>query len=286
MGQSAGVSVVLPAYNVGPAIQSTVEALAAELRGLGPGLELVIVDDGSTDGTATAAVALCERRDDVRVLRNRRNLGKGLAVYLGVIAARHSTVCFTDADLAFLPGSYARVVSAVRADRPFVVGSRRLAGSEIHVRMAVLGYAARRHVVGVTFNRCVRAALRLPFHDTQCGLKAFDRLTGLELFRRMRAPRFLFDIELFAAARALGIAVEEVPVGVVYNDFKSSVRLIQESARMLGGLAGIAVRHWRGAYAEPNPAMDPDRVRHLADELTGNSVRPEAADPRPLPVAG
>lgn len=260
------LSVVLPTFNMGDEIGATVDALRAELHPLARELEFIVVDDGSTDATARTVDRLCQTSSDVRLLRNRRNLGKGLSVYGGVLASRYPHVCFTDADLAFTPGSYARVVRELASGHPFVTASRRLEDSEIRVRMGVLGYAARRHFVGVVFNRLVRLCLRIPYRDTQCGLKAFRREVAIDLFRRVHAPRFLFDIELFLAARRLGIAVREVPVCIAYNDFKSSVKVARESSRMLVGLTRIWRRERDGSYGRENPDMDPERVRQWASE--------------------
>ncbi len=270
-GARPAVSVVLPTFNLADTIAHTIEALRAELRPLTARLEFIVVDDGSTDATARTVDQLCQSASDVRLLRNRRNLGKGATVYLGTLAARHAHVCFTDADLAFTPGSYARIVGELLAGSLFVCASRRLPNSEILVRMEVLGYAARRHFVGVVFNRLVRSSLRLSWRDTQCGLKGFRRDVGIELFRRVHSPRFLFDIELFLAARHAGVAVREVPVCIAYNDFKSSVRVAGDSLRMLIGLAQIWQRERAGVYGAANPEMDPERVRDWAVESSATA---------------
>jgi dolichyl-phosphate beta-glucosyltransferase len=259
---------VIPAFNAAATIAPTVAALLRELDGMAPALEVIVVDDGSTDATARIVIDLCQSHSALRLLRNRRNLGKGMAVYLGVLAARHTVVCFTDADLAFTPGSYRRVVQAALDGAPFVTASRRLPESEILVRMQVLGYAARRHVVGVSFNTFVRRLLGLALVDTQCGLKAFQHPVALDLLQRVRSPRFLFDIELFVAARQAGVAVAEVPVCVIYNDFKSSVRLVVDSTRMFVGLLEICARDRLGRYAAANPAMLPSAVSDWTEETT------------------
>jgi hypothetical protein len=139
--------------------------------------------------------------------------------------------------------------------------------SQIRVRMEVLRYAARRHVVGVGFNYLVRASLGLPFRDTQCGLKGFDRQLGIELFQRVHSIKFLFDVELFLAARELGVPVDEVPVCVCYDDFESSVKIAVHSAQTFFGLLSIVARDLRGEYRRPNPAMDPGLIRTYADEV-------------------
>ncbi len=264
-----GVSVVVPVFNACRELPETVRRIRAELAELGEPLEFVVVDDGSTDGSAQAAL-LCGA--DVRCLREAHNRGKGWAVVRGVLAARYGTVCFTDADGPFLPGSYRAVVARAVRSESLVIASRRLADSEMLVKMDVLNYAARRHLVGVTFNRLLRLLLRLPIRDTQCGLKAFSRALGRALVQRVRSFGFLFDVELLLAARALGVAVEEVAVSVAYRERKTSLRLLRESVQMGAGLVWIAWQDRLGRYAQPNPALG----------LSSEAASPDAGEPSEL----
>ncbi len=267
ISRAEGLSVVVPAYNAASEVVTTIESLQAELSPLVGNLEFIVVDDGSTDTTPEAVMSLRRRNPAVRLLRNRHNLGKGASIYVGTLAARTPLVCFTDADLPFAPGSYARVAARLLEGAPFVVASRRLADSEIHVRVGVLAYAARRHLIGVVFNSLIRAALRVPIYDTQCGLKGFNRETGLALLQRLRTVRFLFDIELFVAARALGIEVAQVPVSVRYHERNTTLKLANDSASMFGGLARIAWRDWHGEYRLANPSLDVWTVQSWATEV-------------------
>ncbi len=267
-GKSAdGLSVVLPTFNLQEAICSTVDALRAELQPIVPALEFIVVDDGSSDGTAAAVTNLLGSTADVRLLQNQRNFGKGVAVYVGVLAAKYPLVCFTDADLPFSPGSYARVVRRLLLGSPFVVASRRLPESQVFVPEGLFRYAARRRFVGVCFNYLVRASLGLPFTDTQCGLKAFQRSIGIQLFSRIGAPRFLFDVELLLAARRAQVPVDEVPVCMVYQDAKSSVKFAGAAKQVVFGMAKIWAHERRGRYTAPNPRMAPETVRSYAREI-------------------
>lgn len=265
--EERGLSVVLPAFNLETVIAHTIDALREELRPVASTVEFIVVDDGSSDATASVVAELCKTNPDVRLVRNRHNLGKGMSVYEGLLAARFAKVCFTDGDLPFTLGSYARVMRPLLAGRPLVVASRRLPDSMLLVRMQVLNYAARRHVLGLIFNRAARTALGISLPDTQCGLKAFDRGVGIELFQRVRSPRFLFDLELLLAARYAGVEVDQVPVGVEYHDARSSLRLTVDLLRMFFGFAMICARNWLGHYRVPNPHMRPDLVRELAYEV-------------------
>jgi dolichyl-phosphate beta-glucosyltransferase len=208
----------------------------------------------------------------VRLLRNRRNSGKGFSVHAGLRAARHPHALFTDADLAFTTDSYRRVAETLAQGSPFVVGSRRLRQSQILVRFEALGYASRRHLVGVTFNRLVRLLTRLPYRDTQCGLKAFDRSVGLELFRHVRDQGFLFDIELLIWAREVGVPVTEIPVCVVYEDSRSSIAVAISGWEMALGLIGIWRRMRRGGQCSPVPEPELARRALLTEELAPATV--------------
>lgn len=246
-----GISIVIPAYNAAGEIAETVEKVRHEFGCLGLPLEVLVVDDGSTDATSE----IVSRLRGARLLRGACNRGKGWAVYRGVREASFPTVCFTDADGPFLPGSYRAVVEPVLKGAPFVIGSRRLPGSEMLVSMGALNYAARRHLIGLAFNRWVRSSLPLDVTDTQCGLKAFQRSIGIELCQRVRSLRYLFDVELLLAARALGIPVTEVAVSVAYRDRKTSLRLFRESIVMGVGILAISWRAYRGTYRYPNPEL-------------------------------
>jgi glycosyltransferase involved in cell wall biosynthesis len=265
--EEKALSVVIPAFNLERTIGTTVRHLRDELRAIAPVLEFVVVDDGSADATAAVVEQLRSELPEIRLLRNRRNYGKGMSVYLGLLASRYARACFVDGDLPFAGGCYARVLEPLMLGRSFVTASRRLADSEIRLRIEVLRYAARRHVVGIVFNALVRTSLGLPYRDTQCGLKGFDRAFGIELFRRVHSVRFLFDVELLLAARELRVPVDEVPVCVCYDDVASSVKILGRSAQTFLGLMRIAVRARMGGYRRTNPAMDPERIRALAEEV-------------------
>jgi dolichyl-phosphate beta-glucosyltransferase len=226
------LSVVLPAYGEEHRIARTIERVRHALSPLGE-LEVVVVDDGS--GDRTAEVARDAGAD--QVIRLPVNRGKGAAVRAGVLAARGSTVVFTDADLAYAPSQMVSLVDEVEKGWDVVVGSR-------HEREATRGVRDIGHRV---FNRVTRAVLDRRFADTQCGCKGFHRAAAQRLFARARIDRFAFDVELLWLAGHLGLAVEEVPVELDRAD-GSTVRVSVDAVRMLRDL--LRIRWWtaRGAY--------------------------------------
>jgi hypothetical protein len=204
----------------------------------------------------------------VRLFRNRLNLGKGASTWIGLRAARHAKVLCTDADVPFDMESYDRVSASLRAGAPVTIGNRRRADSQVLLRFDALRYVAQRHLIGIGFNRLVRAITRLPHTDTQCGLKAFDRETALDLFRCVSEAGFLFDIELLIAADERGVPVVDVPVCVRYEDSETSLRWRTDAWQSGLSLLRIAARLWRGAYRDAPEAPALDALRSHSIELS------------------
>ncbi|HEX2040527.1 MAG TPA: glycosyltransferase, partial [Acidimicrobiales bacterium] len=230
------LSIVVPTFREESRIASTV----ARLRAAGPtdDLEIVVVDDGSPDGTAAAARAA--GAEQVLVLPENR--GKGAAVRAGMLAANGRTIVFTDADLAYPPEQIARVVAVVEAGADVVIGSRR------HVDTTTLVRARRlREVTGRLFNLLTFVVLLGQYRDTQCGLKGFRRDAARLLFSRTRIDGFAFDVEVLHLAERYRLTLREVPVELA-NTSESSVRVGRDSLRMLWDVFRIRRLAARGAY--------------------------------------
>jgi len=267
-----GVSLVLPTYNSGDLVGGRLPEVTATLAEVFDAVEVIVVDDASDDAYREFVDRCVAEIPDVRLLRNVRNLGKGASVLLGIAAASHPRVIFTDADVPFDSHSYRRVAEALASGAPAVIGCRRRHESQILSRFDALWYAASRHVIGITFNKMVRAMTDLQFSDTQCGLKGFDREVALALFRRVQHPRFLFDIELLIAATETGTPVTEVPVCVIYEDSRSTLSVGFESWVLGRDMFRLWGRVRRRAYVS-----DPETS--LLDEVSG-STRELTAGPR------
>jgi dolichyl-phosphate beta-glucosyltransferase len=202
------------------------------------GVELIVVDDGSKDGTAAAARAAGADR----VLTHTTNRGKGAAVRTGMLAATGATVAFTDADLSYAPEQLAGLLEIVESGFDVVVGSRK------HEMTRTLVQAGRlREVGGRVINWLTHAVLLGNYRDTQCGLKAFRADVAKVIFERSRIDGFAFDVEVFVIAERNGFTLAEVPVTVV-NTTRSTVRVARDAVRLVWDL--FRIRRWsrRGAY--------------------------------------
>jgi len=231
MPTGTALTLIFPCYNEAERLPQTLAAYLAELSRRPGEVEVLVVDDGSTDQTFAVARAIAGRDDRVRVIRSQPNHGKGFGVRAGVLEAEGELIVFTDADGSYGPREVARVTAAL-ADTPVAIGSR------------PVGWATGppgRRLASRLFNRAIQALLGLPFGDTQCGLKGFRRYAALEVFGRARLDGFAFDAEVLFLARRLGLAVSEVPVRAEERD-GSKVQLVVDAVGMLRDV--LRVRRW------------------------------------------
>ena len=198
-------SVVIPAFNEARRLPPYLDEVVAHLDGRGEPYEVIVVDDGSTDGTPDLVAA--RRHPAVRVLRLEQNSGKGVAVRAGMLAARGAYRLFADADGATPIAELKRLEPALTAGADVVIGSRVLADPAVSV-------ATRPHRVraGRVFNWLVAELGLRGVADSQCGFKAFTAAAADRLFGGLRTRGFGFDVELLLAAQAAGVRVVEVPV--------------------------------------------------------------------------
>jgi len=237
------LSVVIPMYNEAGRIGRSLERIVEYLRGRSGagGFEIIVVDDGSRDGTVAVVEQFRTCAPELRLIRFSQNRGKGAAVRAGMIAATGEAVLFSDADLSTPIEEVEGALRHLSEGCDLVIGSRALAGSQIVARQSCL-----RESMGKLFNRLLRAYLSIPFRDTQCGFKLFRGDAARDLFRRAQIDGFAFDVEVILLAMRLGYAVHEIPVRWI-NDPNSKVRLLRHSTQMLGDLWRIR----RGLAAQP-----------------------------------
>ncbi len=236
------LSVVIPAYGEAPRIAATIARVRAELAAsvASDEMEVLVVDDGSRDGTAAAA------SDADLVLELGHNRGKGAAVRAGMLAARGRTRVFTDADLSYAPAQIVRLLREVERGWDVVVGNR-----FHHDTHTTVPTTALREVGGRVINAATRVVLRDRYDDTQCGLKGFRADVAELLFSRSRIDGFAFDVELLMLADRYDLSVLEVPVELE-NSGRSTVRVARDASRLMVDLARIRVDMARGRYrADP-----------------------------------
>ncbi len=231
-------SIVIPAFNEESRIAKTLRLTLNYLGNVSPESELIVVNDGSTDATATVTRdVFSEAKIAIRLLEDFPNRGKGAAVRSGLLAAQRPIGLFSDADLSTPLEETPKLIEPIADGKiDIAFGSRALDRSLIGRHQPW-----RREQAGRIFNLLVRLATGLPFWDTQCGFKAFRLDVCRPIFEAARIDGFAFDVELLYLAQRFGLRICEIPVR--WNDAEGSkVRFLQDSLRMLREVIALRTR--------------------------------------------
>jgi len=227
-------TIVIAAYNEEERLAQSLRKIQAYQAATDLPVEIIVVDDGSTDNTALLVVTLSLEVEGLKLISYRQNRGKGYALRTGVLASRGKMVLLSDAD-------FSTPIEELETLRPLItsqahqiaIGSRALALSEI-VRAQPLW----RRGMSRVFNQIVRALVLDGFHDTQCGFKLFTGESARQLFGAAQIDRFAYDVEILALAKKSGLRVAEVPIR--WTDCTGSkVRPVHDSLQMLADLVRI-----------------------------------------------
>ena len=235
------MSIVIPAFNEEKRLPATLERIANYIRESGRQTEVIVVDDGSRDATAAVAESFRGKIEDLRVISNGQNRGKGYSVRHGSMESQGEIVLFTDADLS-APIEEADKLLAKMDGYDVAIGSRAMNRKLIEVHESKF-----RELAGIIFNRIVRMILRLPFVDTQCGFKAFRRERCKIIFEQQTIERFGFDPELLYLARHHGLRTAEVAVRWAHSP-ATKVNMLRDSVQMFLDVVIIRWNAIRGRY--------------------------------------
>jgi glycosyltransferase involved in cell wall biosynthesis len=237
------LSIIIPSYNEEARLPGTLQRIAEYLPTLRLRTEVLVVDDGSTDRTATVAESFHGKLTGLRVLSNGTNRGKGYSVRHGMLEAQGDMVLFTDADLSAPIEEAEKLLRPLNNGYDVAIGSRAMDRSLISTRQSIF-----RETAGIIFNKIVRMVLRLPFVDTQCGFKAFRRERCRIIFEQQRIEGFGFDPELLYLARHYGLRAIEIPVRWGHSE-ATKVNMVGDSLKMFGDIFTIRWNAMSGRYA-------------------------------------
>jgi glycosyltransferase involved in cell wall biosynthesis len=203
------LSIVIPAYNEEKRLPQTLRVVLDWVAHAHiTFLEVIVVDDGSRDGTVGVVEELASENKYLRLARNPGNRGKGYAVRHGMLEAKGEWILYTDADLSSPIEEIEKLCRAAREqDAGVAIGSRALDRSLVEVHQP-----AMRELSGRCFNLVMRLVTGLPFRDTQCGFKLYRADAAREIFSRQKQEGFSFDVEDLLIAKKLGVRAVEVPV--------------------------------------------------------------------------
>ena len=221
------LSIVIPAYNEADRLPHSLENIRAFLRTQAweTTTEVIVVDDGSTDGTAALVARMVRGWPGLSVI-TLPHRGKGAAVRQGLLAARGAFIFFADADLSMPIELIVRFLPPLSPDCDIIIGSREAPGAR---RFAEPRY---RHMMGRAFNWLVRVLVVKGIDDTQCGFKRMTHAAAHALCAEQQLSGLSFDVELLALARARGYSIAEIGIDW-YHERHSRVRPVRDTIKMV-----------------------------------------------------
>lgn len=208
-GRLRSLSIIVPAFNEELRLPATLDTLQQYLQTRSFAfVEVVVVNDGSRDGTASIVRQYAAADPRIRLLENPGNRGKGYAVRHGMKEAQGEWVLFTDADLSAPIDELDKLAAAIAKDNADgAIGSRAVDRSLVGRHQSLA-----REISGRTFNLVMRLVTGLPYLDTQCGFKVLSQRAAHAVAARQQSDGFGFDVEILYIAQKLGFKVLEVPV--------------------------------------------------------------------------
>lgn len=236
------ISVVIPAYNEELRLRPTLERVREYLEGNFRDFEILVVDDGSTDGTVSLVSETAGELSGIRLLMNGKNMGKGYSVRNGILSSSGPLVLICDADMSTPIEELEKLLPFMDEGFEIAIGSRGLKESDLVIRQP--WYRER---LGKTFNLLIRILLVGGIKDTQCGFKLFKGDVAKRLFKKSRINGFSFDAEVLFIAKKLGYRIKEVPVKWL-DSRNSKVRVFKDSARMLFEVLMVRTYWLQGLY--------------------------------------
>lgn len=239
------LSLIIPAYNEADRIGPSVEKAYRYFEGADYDVEIIVVDDGSSDATLEAVRNVFLRkppgltRMETRLLAQGSNMGKGAAVRRGMLEARGSVRIFTDADFSTPVHEVAKVIPLISSGEYDVVIGSRAAERRALVKKHQPWY---REAMGRFYNVLVQLFVFRGIRDTQCGFKGFSGDAAQILFSKLQVKGFSFDVEILYLARRYGYRIKEIAIEW-YNDERTTVGALTDSAKMFWELLRIRNLH-------------------------------------------
>lgn len=204
------LSIIIPAYNEEKNLKRSVGNFYNYLKSQNYDYEMIIVNDGSTDSTADIARDLLSSYNNLTIIENRVNSGKGFAVKRGMLEAKGDFRLFIDADGATSIDHVEKIWPLFKEGFDIVIGSR----NKKDARESRLGKAQPywKIFLGKCGNKIIQLSAAPGIHDTQCGFKAFTKKTAEKIFPKLKINRWMFDVEILVWAKKLNYKIAKIPV--------------------------------------------------------------------------
>ena len=239
------LSIVIPAYNEEHRLPDSLDKILSWMQTAPYEVEIIIVENGSSDRTTEIAEAYAREHPQIRVIHSEK--GKGAAVRTGFYAGRGKYLFMCDSDLSMPISEVEKFLPPHLDGYDVAIGSREAPGAQ---RFDEPSY---RHLMGRVFNFIVRTLAVPGFSDTQAGFKMFTREAALEIFPFQTIDGWTFDVEALYVAQKQGKKIVEVPINW-YFDEDSRVDPLKDTWRMFWDVITIRLNDRRGLYDGPPPS--------------------------------
>ena len=224
MGDIVEVSLVFPAYNEVAGLERAIAAADAEVSKIASSYEIIVAEDGSSDGTDELARRLSEANRAVRLLHSDERLGRGKALTRAFWESRGKILAYMDVDLSTGMSYLQPLIDSIREGWDICTGSRMMQGSLVERSMT-------RKMSSWAYNQMIRILFDTGVHDHQCGFKAFNRRSLFAILGEVEDTHWFWDTEVLAVASHRGYKIREIPItwvedrGTTVNLFKDSVKM-------------------------------------------------------------
>ncbi|MBN1120418.1 MAG: glycosyltransferase family 2 protein [Anaerolineae bacterium] len=234
------LSIIIPAYNEQERLPTSLDQLVEFTARQDYGIEVIVVNNNSSDKTSEIAADYASRYDCIQALDEPRQ-GKGAAVNTGIMAGKGDYLFVCDADFSMPVEEISKFMPPALNGYDIAIASRELPDSRR------IDEPAYRHLMGRVFNFIVRVLAIPEIQDTQCGFKVFSREVAKKVFPMQTIDGWAFDVEILFIAQRLGYSIVEVPITWHYMP-QSRISPLRDSINMLLEVIRVRLNGWRGQY--------------------------------------
>jgi len=228
------ISIILPAFNEAAQIELCVRKVEDVVKSFSKSYEIIVSEDGSTDGTDVIVAKLAEINPNLVLLHSPSRLGKGKGIKNALSSSKGKIITFMDVDLATNLECLPQLLRVVKENGGMAIGSRHVTGSRVQRRVS-------RTLFSLTYNLAVRLLFLDGIHDHQCGFKTMSREVAEAVLNVSKSDGYFFDTEMIVRCKQLGFPVAEVPVQwAEKNKGNSKVNPVQDAKKI--GLDMLAFR--------------------------------------------
>ena len=244
MKKKIDVSAVIPTFNEEQTVRKTIEKAVDYFKREDINYEIIVADDGSQDKTLEKVKEVSATQDNVRILTNSKNKGKGFAVKMGVLQAKGRFVLFFDADYSTPIEEFTKFRKWLDTGYPIVIGSRKISSAEVGIHQSLI-----RESMGKVFTILSNFLITSNISDVTCGFKCFQKEAAQDIFKRQRINGWSFDSEILFIAQKRGYKIKEVPVH--WNNMpRTKVNLFKDAVASFWELLKIRFYDFRGFYQD------------------------------------